>query len=66
MARYWNEIVIAANVAKAASVEHFPAGDTILRQEGEPARDLYVAHRLRLHRVDRRQGPHYRHQDHEA
>jgi CBS domain-containing protein len=30
------------DVAKAVSVEHFPAGDTILRQEGEPARDLYV------------------------
>jgi CBS domain-containing protein len=30
------------HVANAVSVEHFPAGETILRQEGEPAHELYV------------------------
>jgi CBS domain-containing protein len=30
------------DVAATVSVEHFPAGETILRQEGEPARELYV------------------------
>jgi CBS domain-containing protein len=29
-------------VARSVSVEHFPAGEAILRQDGEPARELYV------------------------